>query len=239
MRALRVRGWQRPLLLFGLSACVPAGSSAPVSADRRVVPVEQEPRHRPVFENRLVRVLDVRVPAGDTTAYHIHAHRLIGVALLDARTWFQSLGAAPGQAVMPRAVPYLFDNWAGPLPYTHRVANVDSVPLHCIVAERLVPAPTDAPALSDTPTRRLVKDGALGRVYQVTLAPHEATERHTHPAPGLTVLATSGTLADEGSAPAAAGGTGAGRWSWRNPGHQQVLRNEGTAAVTVYELDWR
>ena len=227
------------VLLLGLSTCAPAPSSAPVPAESRVVPVEREPRHRPVFQNDLVRILDVRVSPGDTTAYHVHAHRLIGVALLDARTWFQSLGAQPDPPVMPRAVPYLFDNWAGPLPYTHRGANVDSVPLHYLVAEQLAPSPTDAPALADTPTRRMVKEGALGRVYEVTLAPHTATEPHTHAAPGLTLLATPGTLVDQGSAPAAVGGTGAERWSWRNPGHRHVLRNAGAAAVTVYELDWR
>ena len=239
MKRLQPRSSFWTLLALGLGACAPARRSMPVTADTRVVPVEQEPRHRPIFQNRMVRVLDVRVQPGDTTGYHVHAYRLIGMALLDARTWFQPLGAQPNPPVTPRAVPYLFDNLAGPLPYTHRVANADSVPLHYLVAERLASSSIDGPALPDTPTRRMVKDGILARVYQVTLAPQAATEPHTHTAPGLTVLATPGTLADEGNAPAALGGTDAGRWSWRNPAHQHVLRNEGAAAVTVYEIDWR
>jgi hypothetical protein len=40
----------------------------------------------------VVRVLDVRTPPGDTTAFHIHANRLIGVAVEDACTQTQLLG---------------------------------------------------------------------------------------------------------------------------------------------------
>src|SRR4029453_4153281 len=109
-----------------------------------------------------------------------------------------------------------------------RVANVDSVPIRYIVAEQLSRSGVDTPALPDAPTRRLVKEGPTGPVYQVTLAPHTATELHTHAAPGLTVLAIAGTLADEGNAPAATGGTGPGRWIWRNSAHQHLLRNNGT-----------
>jgi hypothetical protein len=227
------------LLVLEPGACAPTGSSTSVAAEARAVPVERESRHRPVFQTALVRILDVRVPAGDTTAYHVHAHRMVGVALVDARTWFQSPGAPPDPAVVPRAVPYVFDNWAGPLPYTHRVANVDTVPLHYLVAELLAPSHTDTPALRDTPARRMVKEGTLARVYQVTLAPHAATESHTHAAPGLTVLATAGMLVEEGSTFGAAGVAGPGRWVWRNPAHTHVLRNTGTATLTVYELDWR
>ena len=113
------------------------------------------------------------------------------------------------------------------------------MPIHYVVAERLAASSSDPPALPDTPTRRLIKEGPLGRVYQVTLAPRAMTESHTHAAPGLTVLATPGVLADDGSAPAAAGGRGVGHWTWRDAAHCHVLRNDGTAAVTVYEIDWR
>jgi hypothetical protein len=226
-------------LLLALAACAPAAGPASPGTDRRAVPVEQEPRHRPVFANDMVRVLDVWFGPGDTTAYHVHSNRLVGVAVRDARTWTQSLGAEPDTAVNAAPVPYVFDNWSRAVPYTHRLANVDSVPIHYIVAERLGDWSGDAPALPDTPTRRLVKEGPFGRVYQVTLSAHAATEQHTHVAPGLTVLATAGALGAEGSPSAAAGGRGAGHWAWRGAGHRHVLRNDGPAALTLYEIDWR
>jgi quercetin dioxygenase-like cupin family protein len=119
------------------------------------------------------------------------------------------------------------------------VANADTLPLHYVVAERLAPSRLEVPALPDGPARRLIKAGPTARVYEVTLAPGVATDVHTHAAPGLTVLATSGMLEDEGSGPAAKGGTGAGRWSWREAGYRHVLRNVGTTPLIVYEIDWR
>jgi len=79
----------------------------------------------------------VRVPPGETTGYHVHADRMVGIAVQDARTWAQVLGAPPGAVAAPRAAPGIFDNWSQTLPYTHRVANVDTVPLHYVVAEWL------------------------------------------------------------------------------------------------------
>ena len=95
----------------------------------------QEPRHRLVFQSPLVRVLDVRLPPGDTTAYHIHAARMVGVAVQGPRVWSQAPGAPPGPIATPEAAPYVFDNWSQTLPYTHRVANVDTLPMHYVVAE--------------------------------------------------------------------------------------------------------
>ncbi len=37
------------------------------------VPVSKEPRHKPVLENKYLRLLDVWMPPGDTSLYHIHA----------------------------------------------------------------------------------------------------------------------------------------------------------------------
>lgn len=36
------------------------------------VPVREEPRHKPVLVNEYFRMLDVIIPPGDTTLYHIH-----------------------------------------------------------------------------------------------------------------------------------------------------------------------
>jgi quercetin dioxygenase-like cupin family protein len=38
----------------------------------QVVPVREEPRHKPVIVNEYFRVLDVNIPPGDTTLFHIH-----------------------------------------------------------------------------------------------------------------------------------------------------------------------
>jgi quercetin dioxygenase-like cupin family protein len=191
-----------------------------------------------VFQSALVRVLDVRIPPGDTTAYHVHADPMVGIAVKDARIRTQSPGSPLGPVASPRAAPYVFDNWSQALPYTHRVANADTLPLHYLVAEWLARSGPEAPALPDDASRHLIEEGPTTRVYQVTLAPGTATEPHTHVTPGLVVVATAGTLLEEGGG-RAEGGTGAGSWSWREPAEPHVLRNGGTTRLIIYEIDWR
>jgi len=53
------------------------------------VPVSQEPRHHKVLDNGHIRLLDVRIPAGDTTLFHIHATPSVFVVLTDAKTGSQ------------------------------------------------------------------------------------------------------------------------------------------------------
>lgn len=203
------------------------------------VPIYEEPRHHLVFENDIARVLEVRVPAGDTTVYHIHANRTTGVAIQEAQTWEQILGAPPGLLEPASPVPYVFGNWERPLPYTHRVANADTRAFHYVLGEWLRSSGVDCATLPETSTRHLVKDGKVARAYEVRLAPGASTEVHVHACPGLTVLGTSGTLDDEGTRAAATGGSAAGKWEWRNVSHRHALRNTGTTPLTVYEIDWR
>jgi hypothetical protein len=226
------------LLLLSVVACGQPARQPVAEPARLDVPVYQEPRHRLVFQSPLVRVLEVRIPAGDTTAYHVHANRLIGVAVQDARTWAQVKGAPPSEVKPAPATPYVFDNWSQALPYTHRVANADTVPLHYVGAELLTRSGTDAPALPDGPNRRLIKEGPTGRVYQITLAPGQAIEAHTHAAPGLVVQGNEGVHSDDGH-PRARGEKGAGSWSWHEAQYRHVLRNDGFTRLIIYEIDWR
>ena len=234
----RLKG-RSTLTLVALMACGQAqrqsSSDVPPAA---AVPVYQEAMHRLVFESPLVRVMDVRVPAAETTGYHVHADPMVGIAVQDARTRTQALGASPGPVAPPRATPSAFENWSQTLPYTHRVANVDTVPLRYVVAEWLARAGPEAPELPDGPSRRLVKAGPTTRVYEISLSPGAATEPHTHATPGLVVLGTGGDLSEEGGGHAG-GGSGAGSWSWREAPGRHVLRNDGSAGILIYEIDWR
>jgi quercetin dioxygenase-like cupin family protein len=203
------------------------------------VPVYEEPRHRPVYQNRYVRVLDVRVPVGDTTGYHVHPDRNVGVVIAGARTWSQSPGEPASPPAPADSVGTVFENWKRPLPYTHRVGNADTVAFHYVVGDLLAPAAIDAPPLPETSAMRLVAEGPLARVYRVVLAPGARAEVHTHAAPGLTVQVSAEAPEDEGGPPAAHGGSGAGAWRWRDAGYRHALRNASAAPVTVVEIDWR
>ena len=209
-------------------------------SEEAAVPVFQEPRHHLVLENALVRVLDVRVAPGDTTAYHVHANRNIGVVISGARTWEQFLGrAATPIDSLADSVGSIFDNASASLPYTHRVGNADTAPFHYVVAQLLTPSGVVTSALPASSGLHLDRETLGARIYRVTLAPGQSTPRHRHAPPGLTVQVSPGTLRLEGAAPEGASEQpGAGAWWWRRAGTEHVLRNIGTSPVDVVEIDW-
>ena|SRR5665213_1108487 len=211
------------------------------SSEVNAVPVFSEPHHHPVFQNALVRVLDVRVPPGETTLYHVHANRHIGVVISGARTWDQTRGQ-PASVVdsLADSAGSIFDNASEPLPYTHRVGNADTVDFRYVVGQLLSSSGIDAPVLPASSGLRLERETAGARVYRVTLAPGQSTDVHQHVQPGLTVQVGPGTLRLEGATPEAASArSGAGAWWWRGAGTQHVLRNVGAQPIEVVEIDWR
>ena len=227
------------MLIGACQVCSRSPSSVPVALATPTVRIDEEPRHRLVYQNHYTRVFDIVIPPGDTTRFHVHAAPMTGVVIQDARNWTQTLGALPGPVKAGNSPGTILENWTSTLPYTHRVGNVDVVAIHYIVGEWLASSGIDVPPLGGTPTLQLIKEGAVARVYRIVLAPGESTDMHTHASPGLTVQVTAGAVTDEGAAPAAFGGSGAGAWRWRDPGHRHVLRNTGAAPAQVVEIDWR
>jgi quercetin dioxygenase-like cupin family protein len=209
-------------------------------SEAAAVPVFQEPRHHLVFENALVRVLDVRVAPGETTGYHVHANRHIAVVVSGARTWEQFRGqAASAVDSVADSTGTIFDNASASLPYTHRVGNADTAPFHYVVAQLLARSGVVTPALPASSGLHLDRETLGARVYRVTLAPGQSTPKHRHAPPGLTVQVSPGTLRLEGAAPEGASEQpGAGAWWWRGAGTEHVLRNVGTSQVDVVEIDW-
>jgi len=53
---------------------------------RAQVPVSLEPRHHKVLDNGHVRLLDVHIPPGDTTQFHIHSTPSVFLLLTEAST---------------------------------------------------------------------------------------------------------------------------------------------------------
>lgn len=224
---------------FATGAVFAMLSANAISSESEPVPVYLEPDHHLVFQNGVARVLDIRVPSGHVSEYHVHANPLVSVTVQDARSWSQKLGEKRG-AVTPRGeVPAVGDNWDQPLPYTHRVGNVDTIAYHRIAAEWLRKPDADCSPLGNLRGFRLVREGQYGRVYEARLLPGQSTSPHTHACPGLTVQGSAGALKNIGGAATAAGGTGAGHWFWRNAQYRHVLRNDGRSPVTVFEIDWR
>ena len=56
--------------------------------------VHEEPRHRPVFQNKEIRILNVRVAPGDTSLYHMHTTPSFFIRLTNTITGSQVQGEA-------------------------------------------------------------------------------------------------------------------------------------------------
>src|SRR5665811_1199179 len=57
------------------------------------IPVREEPRHHPVLQNKYIRLLDVWIPPGDTTLFHIHATPSLFIELSNGAIGSQIKGA--------------------------------------------------------------------------------------------------------------------------------------------------
>jgi len=133
------------LFISGLILCVTAGVS-----NAQAVSLEREPRHRVVLDAGTFRVLDVQIPPGDTTLFHIHRfpQLLIPVSVsptdvqLADRAWAGTLPSAdpgwhPGDVVI--------DSSFVQTPLTHRVTNVGTQLFRLILINNSHSAQNTAP----------------------------------------------------------------------------------------------
>jgi len=94
-----------------------------------------EPHHRWVMQTPYFRVVDARIPPGETTQWHRHEFRNVGVRVHGSRISSQKSGGewsspenlASGAITIER----------GPLPYVHRVKNSGSEAYHVVLIELL------------------------------------------------------------------------------------------------------
>ncbi len=99
--------------------------------------VHEEPRHRPVFQNKEIRILNVLVPPGDTSQYHIHNTPSFFIRLSNTITGSQVQGELP-VAGKSKAGEIRFENLAPPDNRTHRVWNADKDTFHVMDVELLM-----------------------------------------------------------------------------------------------------
>jgi hypothetical protein len=154
---------RRYLQLLVLLACTIA-RAAPAP-----VPVLNEPRHKVVFENEWVRILDVNIPSGDTTLYHVHVVPSVIVDLTKSSIRQQGFGDSTftTRESVPGTVRYApYDQKA----LMHRVSNVGAGIFHVMDIELLRPAAKRDPSpIAAGPHLKLQGDEARVRLYSVQL----------------------------------------------------------------------
>ncbi|HVU56093.1 MAG TPA: hypothetical protein VHD83_13605 [Puia sp.] len=96
------------------------------------VQVSQEPRHHKVFENAWVRILDVHIPAGDTSQWHKHSTPSVFLILSNTKTGSQ-VKIEPGKPSFADGNIW-FEGFYD-TPRIHRVWNADDHEFHVIDME--------------------------------------------------------------------------------------------------------
>lgn len=218
-----------PVALFSLVALASAvAAEAPI-------PVVKEPRHKTTFENEYLRVIDVRVPAGDVTLYHVHVLPSVVVYLAKAtnrtQTWGESTSTprsvSPGES---RYVPY------DEKPLTHQGSNPGPALFHVLDIELLKPAPSGTPAPAAAPAgAKLSWEEKRVRTYNVSV---EAGGQAEFPANASAHLVIG--IAGDVRATTAKGAPrqlGNGEFEFLPPQARVQLNNTGKAKAEVVVLE--
>ena len=200
------------------------------------VPVYEEPRHKPVFENDQAMILNVFLPPGYVSLYHEHRLDLLYVTIVGTKVWAEPLGGERREAdVKTGDIRFSSDNHG--LPHVHRVGNIGATPFHVIGIGVKDGKPSGATALTgDTGGMTLLTEKPHAGVYRIHLQPGEKTGVHTHHLPYTRVYLTAGEVAD---------GNGntqqveAGDFLWQAGGESHGYANTGAGEMTIIEMLWR
>ena len=144
---------------------------------QEVVEVRNEKRHKPVFQNQYVRLLDVWINPGDTSLFHRHALPSIFVFLTRAEIGTQILGQGkiPLSTVVGQTWYAGYENGA----QVHRAWTAGAVPLHAIDIELLFgKKKLDATGAARLvhPELRFISEHPLARIYNLELGPYQSAQ---------------------------------------------------------------
>lgn len=192
-----------------------AGLTDPV----RVVHILGEPRHRTVYQQQNIRLLDIQINPGDTTLPHTHDNPILYT--------FISNGEGPLGGRLSSATRYVEES------YTHRVTN-EGPGLFRIVALASFAEPSEA-GIDDLPSG-LPSEAELEndwfRAWRITLQPGERSEEIDHLNPAFVIqVSTEGAVHVERNDGITAELLAAGEWS--APRQRYALYNPSPKAVTM------
>jgi hypothetical protein len=231
---------QLVVVLLAIVAVVFAPAVTAQDVDKPV-PIVKAPYHRPVFTNDYVTLLDIYIPPGRNTGFHIHSQDSVSVSISPARQSNQVYGSdrvdppgAGGEAGRATFTAYYKDGTR-----THRATNVDSIPFHNVsfllnsrTAYKTTPSTRNAQGYTQ------IMDNERVRGWRVALDPGQTTGEITQTAPGLRVVVRGGEIVElvPGTAERA-WWLGQGQYFWQDAGTTRRIRNIGAARVEFVEFE--
>ena len=180
--------------LFSIAVCVFSSQQLFAQAQQAAVPVEQEPRHRVVFQNQSVRIYDCLIPPGDITLFHTHSFDSVTVVVSGGKARNEFVGKPPMEFSIPTGVSNFSKGTNAP--YTHRIENVGTTPLRFVVPELLSSSssPGVPASLGKVPGTQLVWENDRVAAYRVSIDPDQSTGTRSRTLPWLRVSVSQGTI---------------------------------------------
>ena len=132
------------------------------------VVVSKEPLHKNVFENQYVRVLDLHIPPGDTTLFHIHELPCVSISLHPVRTGAQTIVDDRGPKVSSLDRRITFEGFYQSR-LVHRVWNRDTSVFHWMDVEVLTKGDSTIEAPISVNGFTQVFDAPPVRAYRLVL----------------------------------------------------------------------
>ncbi len=218
--------------VFGVAA-IAAVVSAQQTVDAQPVPMDQEPRHRVVFTDEGFRVLEVHVPAGDTTLEHQHDRDLLTVNIENGPTRTRDRGADWG-GIRPRSIGGVNVNEYTGKASAHVVQSVGDRAYRLTGVENRKDGAwtTLAPIAGEYLT--VVAESRAFRAYELRL-PASTSVTHVHPVPVVVTLVDGAVVV---SAAERRSLTSPGQWSVVPAGRAHVVEAIGRG-VRVVEVEAR
>jgi hypothetical protein len=228
------------LLGFFTIACLLVSQQLFAQSQQLVVPVEQEPRHWVVFENKYTRIYDCVIPPGDITLFHTHSFDSVAVTVSGGRRINEILGGAATEADVPTGnIGFAKGTNA---PYTHRLTNTGSTTLRFVVPEILAsaPSPGTPAALDAVPGHKLVLENDRVKVYRVSIDPKQTTGIRSRTLPWLRISISQSMISiHEPGKPPKTLQTRPGDHRWYEGGTTDSLENIGSTRYEAAEIEWK
>jgi len=227
------------VMVMGLLVGMPgaAGAQAPAATEKSV-PVFEEPRHHLIVDTPTLRILDIQIPPGDTTLFHMHNSAMIYVPISSSRTRNQNLGeewpapnaappAAPAPAVPTR--PGRINGGANYVekPTTHRVNNIGTTLFRLIGIANMTPGDATSPASATKPEM----ENRWYRAERLVIPAGGSATVPTYAGTVVVVMQTPGTAALDG--PVWHPLNGPGDLARIDGSKPYVVHNRGTAEVEI------
>lgn len=203
----------RALLPAFLVAAVLVGRAEQTPAvDPAAVPIEQEPRHRLVFANEFVRIIDAMLPPLYVSQNHTHTLDNVSVTILPG------VDGAQGQA----RTGFAGFSRGG---YSHIITNPNTAPMRFIAVELRAPDASGADEAIAQPNHTTVLGSARVHVRRVKIDAGQSVAEHTHQAGYVSVVVR--------------GVDGPGSWKWHSGAEGASVLVAGTQALEVVEIEPR